>query len=303
MNFARQAADDSTDSDLLSDVGNEIKVTLDRWSVGQLGVTDLLIAAGILAVGALAAWIASRVAKRLARRTDGAAQAAIATTGLLLGSSLMLLAMVLALEVLGFSIGPVLVLILIVVVMLLLLRPMITNLSSGLLLQVRGAIEAGDLVKTNGVLGTVHEINARSVVLDTGDGRRIHVPNTAVLADEIENYTSLGRRRSWFELMIPAQSDPAVVTATILESLGETSAILHDPSPEVRVIGLVGQTARLRVHVWHEPSTRAQRVAVDEGARAVLAAFRAGDIALDGPQWMVMDPTAHSQDRSGAGDQ
>jgi hypothetical protein len=65
-----------------------------------------------------------------------------------------------------------------------------TNLSSALLPRVRGALAAGDLILTNGVLGTVHEINARTVVLDTSDGWRLHVPDSHVLGGTIENYSS-----------------------------------------------------------------------------------------------------------------
>ena len=51
----RQSGTDSSGGDseggLVSDVGSEIKVTLDRWSLGQLGVSDLLAAASMLGAG------------------------------------------------------------------------------------------------------------------------------------------------------------------------------------------------------------------------------------------------------------
>ena len=131
---------------LVSDVGQEIKVTLDQWSAGQLGFGDLLIALAIVIAGAVLAWLASRIAKRMARKHEGAARAAIATVGILVASFVVMFAVALALEVLGFGLGPILILFLLLVVAVLLVRPLITNLSSGVLLQVRGAIEAGNLV-------------------------------------------------------------------------------------------------------------------------------------------------------------
>lgn len=287
-------ADTQTDTDgsggsLVSDVGDEIKVTLDRWSAGQLGVADILIAGAIVLVGALLAWSASRISKRIARRHDGPARAAIATAGLLVASLLVLFAVALALEVLGFGLGPILILFLLLVVAALLLRPLITNLSSGVLLQVRGAIEAGNLVEADGILGVVREINARSVVIDTSDGRRVHLPNTKVLADKIENYSTLGRRRSSFELMVSSSVDLNAVTATIMSALGAVESILDEPPPEVQVVRLAGKFVVLRVYVWHEPSTAAARSAVDDAARSALIELNASGIQLDGPQWIQLD--------------
>jgi len=225
--FARaQSGDTQTDTsgsggDLVSDVGDEIKVTLDQWSLGQLDFGDLLIAVAIVTAGALLAWLTSRIAKRMARKHEGAARAAIATGGILLASFVMLFAVALALEVLGFGLGPILILFLLLVVAVLLLRPLITNLSSGVLLQVRGAIEAGNLIQANGVLGVVREINARSVVVDSSDGRRIHLPNTEVIVGKIENYSTLGRLRSSFELMVSSTVDLNAVTATLMSAFDD----------------------------------------------------------------------------------
>jgi small-conductance mechanosensitive channel len=285
----RQSDGDSTSDDLLSEVGNEVKVTLDRWSVGQLGVSDLIVAGSVVVVGGLLAWLASRVAKRIARRRDGAARVAIATIGLVLGSSIMLLAIAIALEVLGFSLGPILVLILLVVAALLLLRPLMTNLSSGLLLQVRGSLAAGDLISTNGVLGTVREINARSVVLETADGRQVHVPNADVLDGAIENYSALGHRRSFFDVTFESTVDIDRATAAIGRAVGAADGVLDDPAPSVWPRGVVGRFVAVRVFIWHAPTIDAELEAVAGAVRAVVTACRDEGIALDGPDVLALD--------------
>ena len=289
-------SDSDGDGPLVSDVGNEIKVTLDQWSTGQLGFADLLIALAIVAVGALLAWLASRIAKRMARKHEGAARTAFATGGILLASFVVLFAVALALEVLGFGLGPILILFLLLVVAVLLIRPLITNLSSGVLLQVRGAIEAGNLVQANGVLGVVREINARSVVVDSSDGRRIHLPNTGVIAGKIENYSTLGRLRSSFELMVSSTADLDAVTATLLSTFDDLESVFDEPRPEVQVVRLAGELVVLRAYIWHEPTPSAARTAVDEAARSALVELEAAGHQLDGPHWMQLDvgPTAHS---------
>ncbi len=292
MMLLAQSGGDSGNGDLATLVGDEIQVALDRWSVGQLDVGDLAVAGSIVVVGAVLAWAARRISKRTAHRTSGAARTATETAGLLVASSLLLLAGALALEVLGFSLGPILILVLVAVVALLLLRPLITNLSTGLLLQVRGAIETGDLVRTNGMLGVVDEINARSVVLDTSDGRRVHVPNSNVLNDTIENYSTRGRRRSSFDVIVGCDADLDGVATIIVDALAPVEAVLADPEPEVAVVGIAGRLIVVRVFVWHEPATATQRAAIDGAVRATLHAVRAGGHELDGPEWMALDTPA-----------
>jgi small-conductance mechanosensitive channel len=286
----RQPDGDNTSGDLVSEVGNEIKVALDRWSIGQLGLADLVVAGGVLLVGALLAWLASRVAKRLARRRDGVARAAIATIGLLIGSSIVLFAVAIALEVLGFSLGPILVLIMLVVAALLLLRPVMTNLSSGLLLQARAAVAAGDLVLINGVLGKVREINARSVVVETADGRTAHIPNSDVVDETIENYSALGRRRSSFDLTLEAVDDLDRAVAVLEDVVGSADGVLDEPPPAVDVVGVVGRFVVLRVLVWHAPWIADERATVTAAVRRVVAGCADEGISLNGPELLAVDP-------------
>lgn len=294
MRLVAQASDTTAGGDLVSELGDEIEVALNRWSVRQLEVTDLIAAASVVAVGVVLAWLARGISRRIARRTTGTARSAIAVAGLLIASSVVLLAFALALEMLGFSLGPILVIVFVAVVTLLLLRPLIINLSSGLLLQTRGALGPGDLVQTNNVLGVVNEINAHSLVLDTTDGRRVHVPNSDVLSDTIENYSARGRRRSSLDIMVSCDADIDGVAATIVGALDPLHAVLDDPPPEVQVAALVGRLVVLRLYVWHDPPTAAERAAIDAAARAILAAVDVGAVDLDGPEWMALDVASGS---------
>ena len=57
---------DSPDGDIVSDVGNEISVTLDRWTAGHLGIADLVAASIVMAVGFVLAWFVKRLIRRAA---------------------------------------------------------------------------------------------------------------------------------------------------------------------------------------------------------------------------------------------
>jgi len=274
----------SQDGDIVSGVGNEIKVTLDRWTTGQLGIADLVAASIVMVAGFALAWLAKRLIRRAASNLTGAALASVATMAQLAAGSIVLLAGVFALEILGFSLGPVLILILIAVVALLLLRPMITNLSSGLLLQVRGALDVGDLVSTTGdIVGEVQEITTRTITIDTSDGRRVHVPNSDVLNDAIVNYTVRGRRRSSFDVMLPWDSDLDLAMSTMRLALSQVEEIESDPQPEVQVAAAIGRLVVIRSLVWHATEQSAERAAVDAGLRAAISSLGSAGLALDAP--------------------
>jgi small conductance mechanosensitive channel len=284
----RQSNDDSGTGEsggtIVSDIGSEIKVTLDRWSVGQLGVSDLIAAAAVILLGFIVARVLKWLMLRGARKVNDQSLAAVGALARLAGVGVHLVAAAIALEMLGFSLGPIFILLLIAIVVLLALRPLITNLSSGLLLQLRGALEAGDLVLTTGdVLGVVQEITTRTTVIDTSDGRRVHVPNSQVLNDVIVNYTSLGRRRSSFEVMVRYDENLQLTLSTIRLALTQVDAIHTDPRPEVQVVRMLGQLVVIRTLVWHPPSQAAQRAALDEAICRVIADLRLAGIALDGP--------------------
>ncbi len=273
---------DSTN--LVSDVGNEIKVTLDRWSVGQLGVGDVIAAGVVIVVGIVLAEVLTWLIRRSTRHLAGGGRSAIRTVEKLVSVSVYLLAAALALEILGFSLGPILVIVVIAVVLVLIFKPMITNLSSGLLLQLRGALDVGDMVSTaGGIVGVIQEISTRTTVIDTPDGRRVHVPNSDVLNDVIVNYTALGQRRSAFDIMVGHEEDLELVLSTMHSALVQVAEIHTDPAPEVQAVDVVGKFVVIRSLVWHPPSAQAERGALDGAIRAVVAELAASDIALDGP--------------------
>jgi small conductance mechanosensitive channel len=70
-----------------------------------------------------------------------------------------------------------------------------SNFISGVLLAVRSPFDLGDILETNGHMGTVRDINLRATHIDTFEGQRVIVPNSAVLQNPMINYTHLRKRR------------------------------------------------------------------------------------------------------------
>ncbi|MGI9623206.1 MAG: mechanosensitive ion channel family protein [Acidimicrobiales bacterium] len=264
------------EQEISDSVDSELTVVLDRWSTGQVDWPDLAAAIGVIAVAALLAYAVRRGIRRSARELDGVSSTALNLVGQLVSVGLYAFAIAIALGMLGFTAGPVLVLLALGFVLLIVFRPMIANLSSGLFLQLRGYCRPGDVVAIDGEVGTVNEVNTRSVIVDTVDGRTAIIPNDKAIAAKIINYSWLGQRRSHITFRLPADADLVSRSAQVREALVGLENVLTEPPPRLVVTGFDGPQIWVEVHFWTRPSIEAEIAGRDQVGRALTALFQAG---------------------------
>jgi small conductance mechanosensitive channel len=274
-------------TDLISGIGSEITVALDRWSAGQIDLTDLLVAAGLVVGAAIGGWLVRRLASRWTSEWDGTAATAGLVIGKLLSIAIYLLALGLVLEVLGFSLGPVVIIVLIVAVAAMMLRPLLSNLTGGLVLQLRSPIRPDDVIETNGIIGVVSEINTRTVVLVTGDGRTAQIPCRDVLEQTMVNFSTVGRRRSEMTFSVSEGTDVAALIDRLDETVASIGHVLQDPPPEAVVTGFDGSGLCVKVLFWHGPELWAERIARDRVGRAIAGLMESEPFALSDPTVVV----------------
>ncbi len=265
ISFLAQTTDSSTEEqqDLFSELGSEFEVVIDRWSAGQIGVSELLIGAAIVAVAAVAGWIVRSQARRLTAEMEAPAATAGLVIGRLVTLAIYLLALSLILEVLGFSLGPVVILVFIIWAAVVIARPLMLDLNSGLILQLRGSLIAGDVIETNGVIGTIEGVNTRSVVLVTSDGKTVEIPSREVLDKVLVNFSTLGHRRSEMALDLPEGANVAEFTELLHQVIERIDHVLDEPPPDVVVSGFDGTQTSVTVLFWHGPELWAERVTRD----------------------------------------
>ena len=75
------------------------------------------------------------------------------------------------------------------------LQNMLGNVLGGLTLLSTKPFHSGDYVEIAGQSGTVEEINMTYTRLATPDNKQVSIPNSAVVAAQIVNYTASGTRR------------------------------------------------------------------------------------------------------------
>jgi small-conductance mechanosensitive channel len=291
--------------DLLGGIGDEVRVGVDRWSAGQIGLLDLGVAAGVVALAILASWLVRRVARRYGRQRGGVGRSAVEAIGQCVSIAILLFASALVLEILGFGLGPIVVLVLIVVFTALFLRPIITNLSGGLLLQVRGAFNLGDEVETHGVVGAVEEITSRSVIIHTPDGRRVHIENTEVLGSVLTNLTTLGKRRSShrFNLRVSTAADLASIVREAAVVAGAVDGVIDEPPPDALLVGFDGAAIEIEVRFWHAPQLSDEVTVCDAVGWALLSFLDDLDTQIADPVIAITDGNAMRDERRSGFDQ
>ncbi|MGI9643758.1 MAG: mechanosensitive ion channel family protein [Ilumatobacteraceae bacterium] len=260
---------------LASELESGVQVAIDRWSSGQIGWTDVWIGLGIFVAATVLAFAVRRLIRHSTRTLDGSAAAAVNLLGQIVSIGLYLFAIALVLEVLGFTLGPVLIIALVVVVVLLVLRPVVTNVSSGLMLQLRGHCRPGDVVDIGGEVGVVSEVNTRAVVLETADGRTVALPNDGVISGKLVNLSRLGRRRSHVTVRLPGDIDVDLVTERVVDAISAAPTVLEDPAPRVMVTGFDGTQIWIEVQYWSLPDIESELKARDEVGRALCDVFNA----------------------------
>jgi small conductance mechanosensitive channel len=101
------------------------------------------------------------------------------------------------------------------------LQNMLTNVIGGFTLLTTHPFTSGDYVEIAGQSGTVQEIGVTYTKLTTPDNKMVSIPNSAVVAAQIVNYTVTGTRR--VDFAVTASYDAPV--EKVIEALKEAAKV------------------------------------------------------------------------------
>lgn len=129
------------------------------------------------------------------------------------------------------------------------LQNMLANVIGGFTLLYTHPFGSGDFVEIAGQSGTVSEVGIAYTKLITPDNKLVSIPNSAVVAAEIVNYTVTGTRR--VDVAISASYDvPVAKVEAALAEAAQVPGILTDPAPFVSVTGYGDSAIQYVVRVW-----------------------------------------------------
>jgi len=132
------------------------------------------------------------------------------------------------------------------------LQNMVSNLIGGFVILYTHPFHSGDYVEIAGQGGTVKEISMTYTVLATPDNRIISIPNSAVAAAQIVNFSSADSRR--VELTVTASYDaPTQKVLDALVQAGTVDNALLNPAPSAVIVSYDDSAIRYCLRVWTKP--------------------------------------------------
>lgn len=128
------------------------------------------------------------------------------------------------------------------------------NFAGGVLLLVLKPFKIGDFIETQGYSGKVTGIQIFNTIINTGDNKRIILPNGPVATGALINYSAEDKRRVDFLFGIGYDDDIDLAKQTILDLIKADQRVDSDPEPFIAVKELADSSVNLVVRVWADAS-------------------------------------------------
>lgn len=126
------------------------------------------------------------------------------------------------------------------------------NVAGGLVILFSKPFQIGDYIETDQCAGTVVSIDLIHTRLDTYDGQRVMMPNSALSGSKITNFTQLGSRRIVHTVTASYDDPIPAVRAACLKAAARTVGILPDPAPSVLVSAYGESAIEYKVRCWSD---------------------------------------------------
>lgn len=130
----------------------------------------------------------------------------------------------------------------------------LSNFAGGLIILLFKPYKVGDYIESQGVGGTVKEIQIFHTILVTPDNRNIFIPNGSLSSGVVVNTSNETTRRVDWTFGVEYGSDYDRAKEVILSVLAKDNRIFTDPAPFIELSQLADSSVNVVVRVWVKSS-------------------------------------------------
>jgi small-conductance mechanosensitive channel len=260
-------------------------------SLGSLRISllSVLKAAALLALSLWAAFAVSRLAQLRISQITGLSPSVQVLIANLLKITLVVLAVLIALNSVGIDLTALAVFSGAVGVGVGFgLQKIVSNLVSGVILLLDRSIKPGDVIEVENTFGWITSLGARYVSVHARDGKEYLIPNEDLITHRVINWSfSSPLVRLDVPFAVAYGSDLRRVRELAVVAAGEPSRILKAPAPACHVTGFGASAVELLLRVWiRDPSNGVTNVK-GEVLLALYESLNANGIEIPAPQLEV----------------
>jgi small conductance mechanosensitive channel len=126
----------------------------------------------------------------------------------------------------------------------------LSNFAGVVLIILLKPFKVGDVIETQGIIGTVKEIKIFSTLITLPENKLAVIPNATLSNENIINYTVNGTLRIDLEIGVDYGSNFKQVKEVVLEVLNSNPLLLKEPKPSVFVKSLNSSSVDFAIRPW-----------------------------------------------------
>ena len=130
------------------------------------------------------------------------------------------------------------------------LQNMLANVIGGFTLLYTHPFKSGDYVEIAGQSGAVQEIGIAYTKLMTPDNKLVSIPNSAVVAAQIVNYTATGCRRVDIDISASYETPTQLVIDTLVGTANASFVLTEPEKPYAVLVGYGESTINYTLRFW-----------------------------------------------------
>lgn len=158
------------------------------------------------------------------------------------------------------------------------------NFVSGVILAFKKPFNIGDIIETEGTMGTVERNDFRVTIVRTFQGQEVYIPNKDLLQKKIVNYTVTGERRIDLKIGISYGEDLERVREITMEAVKAVEGVRSDKDLVFDYAAFGDSSINYNLRFWiYFPGEPSILVIINNVIIAIKKAYDQNDVTIPFP--------------------